>query len=94
MPQMPFTKQAPQADVQGVIVASGWPTKNGGIRMVFQSSITDSKGKRMNLTDGIKFMPNEALLISAVKNKKSDRSPEYVGICFPEASAVPEKKEA
>lgn len=90
---MTYVKTA-QQNIPGVIVASGWKAKGNTIRMVFQNSITDPKGKRIPLADGVKFSPNETLLVAPVKNKRSDRSPDYVGICFPDAevSAVPEKK--
>lgn len=83
-----------QKSTPGVIIASGWNAKGKTIRMVFQNSITDPKGKRIPLADGVKFSPNEVLLIAPVKNKRSDRSPDFVGICFPDTdlSAVPEKK--
>ena len=73
-----------QAQAKGVIVASGWKAKNNIARMVFRNSITDPDGKRIALKDGVKFMGNDVLLIVPVKNKKTDRSPDFVGICFPE----------
>ena len=67
----------------GVIVASGWKARNDIIRMVFRNSVINPEGKRVNLKGGVTFNGNDALLIVPVKNKKQERSPDYVGIAFP-----------
>jgi len=70
----------------GIIVASGWKAKNNIIRLLFRNSVTNQEGKRVRIEGGVTFNSNDTMIIVPVKNKKSERSPDYVALAFPEES--------
>lgn len=73
-----------EATKNGIIVASGWKAKNDIIRLVFRNSVTNAEGKRVTLKGGVTFGANDSILVVPVRKKRSERSPDYVALAFPD----------
>ncbi len=82
--QIQATKEAQTR--RGVIVGSAWDAKGGTIRILLRKRAVDADRNTVVLENKPYLGPGDSLLLAPIEKSKrrSDRSPNYVVLAFPE----------